>query len=87
MVSASCCFRFLVMSIIILLEIGFALMGKHLKIHVRISVVAVLGPFVCPAASLLFVEAYFVICLSCDVPSGVEECLPSLQSECLLSQL
>lgn len=49
--------------------------------------VIVLGPFVCQAAFLLFVEAHLVVCLSYDVPSCVEECLPSLQSECVLSQL
>lgn len=49
--------------------------------------VIVLGPFMCQAAVLLFVEAYLVICLSYAVPSCVEECLPSLQSECVLSRL
>lgn len=81
MMSASCCFRLLVMSIIILLEIGFALMGQALEDSCKNLCGGSPGSFVCQAASLLFVD------FPCDVPSGVEECLPSLQSECLLSQL
>lgn len=67
------------MSITILLEIGFALMGQALDLRGG-------SPgSLRQAASLLFVEAYFIICLSYDVLSCVEECRPSLQSAYCLS--